>query len=83
LTLLSALRRKCGQESVPSGADNLLDWIYGPEGKLLQRRLTQGDASKMGFQILSRIRNSGKTHGPRSPKGLTRHKTAYRNIPWS
>jgi hypothetical protein len=42
-TLLAGLRKKYGQENVPSGANNLPVWVYGPDGKLLQRQLTQGE----------------------------------------
>jgi hypothetical protein len=40
-TLLAALRKKYGHENVPVGSGNSPVWIYGPDGKLLQRRLNQ------------------------------------------
>jgi hypothetical protein len=59
-TLLAGLRKKYGQENVPSGANNLPVWVYGPDGKLLQRQLTQRERyCGMATPIYPNIFNNG------------------------
>jgi hypothetical protein len=61
-TLLARLRKKYGHESVPSNSQNLPMWIYGSDGKLLQRRLIQqGDERYCGWAtpMLPNMGNNG------------------------
>lgn len=58
-TLLAALRKKYGHENVPDHSGAYVEWLYGPDSKLLQRQLTDRErickggpgGAGVGFQL--------------------------------